>query len=408
VGTKVGAIKWRINLPKVAKALTAIEVKRLNEPGLHMVGVVPGLGLKIKDTGNKSWILRVINVDNRRSDIGLGSYPEIPLALAHEKARKKREEIRQGIDPIEKKKDLKKNAIWTFKHCAEEYIKIHQASWKSIKHKEQWESTLNTYAYPKIGGMHVRDVGTKQILDVLEPYWNTKNVTINRVRNRIERILDWAKVRKYREGDNPAAWRGVMEQALPKPSKVSKVTSFKGVPIDEMYDFMQRIKKDLGMGARCLELVILTACRSGEARGATWSEIDLKKKEWRIPGERMKVDRNHRIPLNDSAIKLLKSLPKNEEGVDLVFPGAGGKPLSDMTLSAVMRRMKLGAVPHGFRSTFATWAQERTNYPSDVRERALAHTVGSKTTEAYERGDQFDKRVSLMSDWDKFINTKRN
>ena len=388
-------------MPKTAKELSAIEIKRMNTPGFHMVGTVAGLGIRIKDTGAKSWILRCL-VGTRRTDIGLGGYPEITLAKAHERARELKEKIRQGINPLAEKRALKLHIEWTFENCAETYIKLHAPSWTNDKHAAQWTSTLKNYTYPKIGAIHVKDIGVKEVLSVIEAQWSTKTETMNRLRNRIERILDWAKVRGYRDGDNPAIWRGNLDQALPKPSKVSKVESHKGVPIDEMYVFLQSLKAQTGMGARCLEMVIYTACRSGEARGALWSEIDLNNRVWKIPAARMKSDREHRIPLNDACIQLLKAIPIMADA-HLVFPSASNVVLSDMTLTAVMRRMKQPYVPHGFRSTFATWAQERTNHPSDVRERALAHSVGNKTTEAYERGDQFEKRKRLMSDWNQFI-----
>lgn len=394
-------LQEEFSMPKVAKELTAIEIKRMATPGFHMVGTVAGLGIRIKDSGTKSWILRYA-YGKKRFDMGLGSYPEVSLAKAHEKARLEKEKIRQGINPLAEKKAKTEHIEWTFEKCSESYIGAHSPSWSNTKHTAQWTSTLKNYAYPKIGYMHVKSIGVKEVLSVIETDWATKNETMNRIRNRIERILDWAKVRGYRDGDNPAVWRGNLDQALPKPSKVANVESHKGVPIDDMYEFLKKLKLEFGMGARCLEFVIFTACRSGEARGALWSEIDLANKVWKIPASRMKSKREHRVPLNDSAISLLKSIPKIAN-IDLVFPNASNLPLSDMTLTSVMRRMKLKYVPHGFRSTFATWAQERTHYPSDVRERALAHTVGNKTTGAYERGDQFDKRKRLMSDWDQFI-----
>jgi integrase len=293
---------------------------------------------------------------------------------------------------------------WTFERCAKSYVDGHAASWKNAKHAQQWRNTLASYAYPVFGSMHVRDVGKSQVLQALEPHWVTKTTTMSRVRERIELVLSWATVREYRTGDNPAIWRGNLDQVLAKPSKVSKVVPHRALPYQSMSAFMGQLAAAPGSGARCLEFVIYTSCRSAEARGALWSEMDLEAGVWHIPAQRMKADRDHRIPLSTPAIKLLKSLPVIA-GTDLVFPSSKNTPLSDMTLTAVLRRMKVDAVPHGFRSTFATWAQERTGYPSDVRERALAHTVGSKTTGAYERGDQFDKRVQLMADWANFVNT---
>ena len=389
-------------MPKIARELKALEVSKLSKPGLHMVGTVAGLGLSISASGSRSWILRTM-IGSRRCDIGLGSYPEITLAKAHDRARETKDSIRSGTDPIAERKAKGAIVEWTFERCAKAYIASHRASWKSAKHAQQWSNTIETYANPVFGSLHVRDVGKTQVLQAIEPHWTTKTETMSRLRNRIELVLAWATVRGYRSGDNPANWRGNLDQVLPKPSKVNKATSHKALPYDQMHEFMPLLAAAEGGGARCLEFLIYTACRSGEARGALWSEIDLTNAVWRIPAQRMKAGREHRIPLSKPAITLLKSLP-SFGGTEVVFPSTKGDPLSDMTLTATMRRMKVDATPHGFRATFATWAQERTGYPSDVRERALAHAVGNKTTEAYERGDQFDRRIKLMEDWAKFVN----
>ena len=389
-------------MPLVARALKALEVSRLTTRGLHMVGTVAGLGLSVSKTGSRSWILRT-KIGARRCDIGLGSYPEISLAKAHERARATKDDIRNGTDPIAERRTKSATVEWTFERCAHAYIDGHTASWKNAKHAQQWRNTLATYAYPVFGSKHVRDVGKTEVLQAIEPQWTTKK-TMARVRERIELVLSWATVRGYRSGDNPAVWRGNLDQVLAKPSKVSKVVPHRSLPYPSMQAFMTQLRKADGSGARCLELLIYTACRSGELRGALWSEIDVQAGLWHIPAARMKADRDHRIPLSAGAITLLESLPRFA-GTDLVFPSSKNTMLSDMTLSAVMRRMKVPAVPHGFRATFATWAQEQTSYPSDVRERALAHTVGSKTTAAYERGDQFEKRVQLMADWAAYIDS---
>ena len=387
-------------MPIVARALKALEVSRLTRRGLHMVGTVAGLGLSVSLSGSRSWILRT-KIGSRRCDIGLGSYPEISLAKAHERARAAKDDIRNGIDPIAERRAKSATVEWTFERCAQAYIDGHAPSWKNAKHAQQWRNTLATYAYPVFGSKHVRDVGKTEVLQAIEPQWTTKK-TMARVRERIELVLSWATVRGYRSGDNPAVWRGNLDQVLAKPSKVSKVVPHRSLPYPSMQAFMTQLRKADGSGARCLELLVYTACRSGEVRGALWSEIDVQAGLWHIPAARMKADRDHRIPLSAGAITLLESLPRFA-GTDLVFPSSKNTMLSDMTLSAVMRRMKVPAVPHGFRATFATWAQEQTGYPSDVRERALAHTVGSKTTAAYERGDQFEKRVQLMADWAAYI-----
>lgn len=397
-------------MAKIAKALGALEVKRLSEPGLHAVGTVPGLRLCIKPTGAKSWVLRT-TIGTKRSDIGLGSYPAVTLADAWERSRTALGSIREGNNPIAERKSKQAAIEWTFKTCALTYIEAFKPSWKNAKHAQQWENTLETYVYPHFGDKHVKDVDTEDVTNAIRPLWSTKNETMVRIRNRIELVLSWAAAQGYRpKGFNPAQWRGHLDQVLPKPSKVNQRQHHEAVPIDGMYDFMQRLANVEGMSARCLEFTILCACRSGESRGALRSEIDMDAGTWSIPASRMKAGRPHRIPLSDRALTLLDELPRmvNDDGeeVDLVFPGLrGDKPLSDMSLTACMRRMKLTAVPHGFRSTFTDWVAERTAYPSEVREMALAHAIGNDTEAAYRRGDLFDKRRNLMNEWAGFLTT---
>ena len=395
---------------KKSRELTAIDVKRLAAPGRYRVGVVAGLMLNIKPSGAKSWVLRTM-VGSKRKDIGLGGYPEATLAIAVAKARTAKDDITSGIDPVATRQAKKAAIDWTFQACALAYIEIFRPGWKNAKHAQQWENTLAAYAYPMFGAKHVKDVDTADVTGAIGPQWSTKNETLNRVRGRIELVLNWAAAQGYRpKGFNPAQWRGHLDQVLPKPSKVNKRQSFKAVPIDDMYVFMGHLANVAGASARCLEFAILTACRSGEARGALWSEIDMQAGTWSIPAIKMKAGRPHRIPLSDDALRLLNTLPRlvNHQGVqvDLVFPGMrGDKPLSDMSLTACMRRMGLSAVPHGFRSTFTDWAAERTSYPAEVREMALAHTIGNKTEAAYRRGDLYDKRRNLMVDWAQFFTT---
>ncbi len=392
-------------MAKTAKALGALEVKRLAGPGLHPVGTVPGLRLNISVTGSKSWILRTM-VGTRRSDIGLGGYPAVTLAEAWERARTALAGIRAGGNPIAERKARQTAVVWTFKACALAYIEAYKPSWKNIKHGQQWENTLKAYAYPHFGDKHVRDVDTEDVTNAIRPMWSTKNETMVRVRNRIELVLSWAAAQGYRpKGFNPAQWRGHLDQVLPKPSKVNKRMSFEAMPIDAMHEFMGKLGAVSGTSARCLEFTILTACRSGESRGALWSEIDMKGATWSIPADRMKAGRPHRIPLSDKALALLKNLPVFTD-TELVFPGLSGKkPLSDMSLIACMRRMDLTAVPHGFRSTFTDWCAERTACPAEVREMALAHAIGNDTEAAYRRGDLFDKRRNLMQEWATFTAT---
>ena len=340
--------------------------------------------------------------------MGLGGFPDVKLAAAREAAREARRKIREGIDPIEEARtaasalraSLAKNV--TFEDAAKAYIAAHEAGWRNDKHVQQWANTLKAYAYPVIGSLMVRDVDLNHVLKILEPIWRTKNETASRLRGRIEQVLDWATARGYRDGLNPARWRGHLDKLLARPSKVSRVEHHRAIALSEAGAFMVKLRAAEGMGARALEFAILTAARSGEVRGARWSEIDLEASVWVVPADRMKAGREHRVALSQAALSLLEALPRMA-GTNLVFPAPRGGILSDMTLAAVMRRMKADGVPHGFRSTFRDWAAERTNYPRDVAEMALAHTIGDKVEAAYRRGDLFEKRKRMMADWAKFL-----
>lgn len=389
-----------------AAELSPLAVSRLKTPALHFVGGVAGLALLVSETGARSWILR-ITVGAKRRDIGLGGFPDVILANAKERARAIRDKIKLGIDPLAEKQ-AKKSALIaaeeqsiTFERATQLFINAKESDWSNAKHAAQWRSTVETYAYPIIGSMLVRDVDLPHILAILEPIWKTKTETATRLRGRLEKILDFATTRKYRSGENPARWRGHLDNQLATPSKVATVKHHPALPFKELGDFMKALKAIEGMGARALEFAIYTATRSGEVRGARWSEINLKTAIWIIPAERMKMDKEHRVPLSDAAVALLKKLPRLDP--ELVFPGSkSGRPISDMTMSSVLKRMNIEAVPHGFRSTFRDWAAERTNYPRDVAEMALAHAIGDKVEAAYRRGDLFDKRRRMMDEWAAF------
>lgn len=393
-------------MAKLAKELSALEVSRLKEPKHHAVGGVPGLYLYVNSNGARSWVLRTV-VANARRHMGLGSYPAVTLAMAREKARQVKEEVDAGVDPILKRDQLlsalkaEQATQKTFEEAAIAYISAHGDAWKNPKHRAQWTSTLETYAYPFIGRLLVRDITQTHVLSVLEPIWKAKNETAARLRGRIESVLDWAKVRGLRSGDNPARWKGYLDALLPSPSKVKKVTHHAAVELDAMPGFMAKLRLQTGVSARALELAILCASRSGEVRGMTWSEVDLEKAIWTVPAERMKAKKEHRVPLSPDALTLLKEQASLDD-CPLIFPGRKGQPLSDMSLLAVMRRMEVDAVPHGFRSTFRDWVGEKTNYPSDVAESALAHTLESKVEAAYRRGDALEKRREMMRDWAAF------
>ncbi|MCV2361440.1 integrase arm-type DNA-binding domain-containing protein [Paucibacter sp. TC2R-5] len=396
-------------MPKKAKELSALEVSRLTLPGFYAVGGVSGLHVRIKPTGAKGWMLRV-KVGDKRRDIGLGGYSQtgMTLAKAREAALAVRADLAKGVDPVEQKKAARSELIaaqakeLTFKQAAQQYIKAHEVGWRNAKHGQQWRNTLEQYAYPFIGSLMVRDVEMAHVLKVLEPIWQTTTETASRLRGRMEKVLDWAKGRGYRSGDNPAEWKGNLDAQLPNPDKIAKVEHHAALKVSEIGAFMVRLRAADGMGARALEFAILTAARSGEVRGATWAEVDLEAKVWTVPGDRMKAGKDHRVPLSPAAVQLLEALPRIE-GVDAVFPAPRGGKLSDMTMTAVLRRMKVDAVPHGFRSTFRDWTAERTHYPSDVCEMALAHVVANKVEAAYRRGDLFQKRVNLMADWAAFV-----
>jgi integrase len=407
-------------MPRIAKELGALEVKRLTKPGSHAVGHVAGLMLQVSASSTspnsltRSWILRV-KVGEKRREIGLGAYPGVGLSLAREKAQSLRDQIASGLDPVIQRMEARQEVIqkqlqakavaWTFRRCAAAYITAKTPGWRNDKHAKQWSSTLEKYAYPVIGDMLVSAVKFEHVMEIIEPHWATKNETINRVRNRIELVLDWATVRRYRTGDNPARWKGNIDKQLAERSVVAPVVSHRAVDMAAMYDFMRRLRSIDTIGARCLEFAILNASRSGEVRLATWDEIDIKMRIWIIPAVRMKAQREHRVPLSEEAIDLLKSL-RRFEGETLVFPGRkAGTPLSDMTLTKVMRDMGVDAVPHGFRSTFSSWVASATEYPAEVREMALAHAIGNDTVGAYQRSDLFEKRRCLMADWAKFVDS---
>jgi integrase len=343
--------------------------------------------------------------------MGLGSFPSVPLAEAREKARAHRAKVEQGADPISVRRAAQsaaaaeRNSQQTFASVAAQYIDQHAKSWKNTKHEAQWASTLRTYAEPVIGSLLVRDVTTAQVIRVLEPIWASKTETATRVRSRMELVLDFAAARGLREGPNPARWRGNLDAALPKPNKLAKVRHHAAVAVDDMESFIARLRNQSGMSARALEFAILTAARSGEVRGAVWSELDLADALWTVPSERMKSGREHRVPLSKPTVNLLRALPKGEPD-ESVFPGLRG-PLSDMSLTAVLRRMNVNATVHGFRSSFRDWSSEYTNHTSEVAEMALAHAVGDKVEAAYRRGNLFEKRVLLMSDWATFLEGKK-
>ena len=393
-------------MAKIAKELTAMAVSKLKGEGAYAVGGVPGLQLQILGA-SRAWVLRFVLNDKRRR-MGLGSYPAVSLAEARDRARLARSLIRNGVDPIDQRTSNKETIVaaaaksLTFAKAAEKFIAAHEDSWSNAKHRLQWVSTIGTYANPIIGQLPVAAIEQRHILQILNPIWRSKTETASRLRGRIEQVLNWAKVQGLRDGPNPARWRDHLDLLLPAPEKVSPVKHLAAVPLAEAKLMWQLICGTGGMGAQALQLQILTAGRSGEARGARWSELDLEGAVWVIPKERMKAKREHRIPLPRQAVELLRKQPRIV-GAELVFPSSRNTPLSDMTLTAVMRRLKRTEVPHGWRSTFRDWVGDCTDYPSELAEIALAHSVGSKVEQAYRRGDMLEKRRPLMQEWADFL-----
>ena len=417
-------------MPRKAKELSAIDVKRLSHPQTnsrpvtYAVGGVAGLLVQVTPGNSKSWLLRVA-VAGQRREIGLGGYPDVTLAQAREKAREARDAIERGIDPVERRKAARASLVaarkrgLTFSEAVNRYLATKLAEFRNEKHAKQWRATLDTYAAPALGDLLVSDIGVTDVQRALEPIWASRTETASRLRGRIEAVLAWATVAGHRTGDNPARWRNNLDAVLPKPGKVADAGNQPALKLDDAARWFAVLRQRDGMSARALEFAALTACRSGEVRGATWAEIDLDKALWTVPAARMKAGREHRVPLTAEVVALLKALHRMQ-GSEHVFPAARGGMLSDMALSAVMRKLHaadveagLGgfvdrasgrpAVPHGLRSTFRDWCAERTDYPRDMAEIALAHTVGSDVERAYRRSDMLEKRRGMMAAWQRFL-----
>lgn len=372
--------------------LSAQKVKAA-KPGRHGDG--RGLFLYVKASGTRSWMLRY-QVQGRRRDLGLGAYPDVTLAMARERATEARQLIVNGEDPIAKKQQAKPK---TFKGAALELIESKRHGWKNAKHAAQWTSTLESYVFPKIGQVQVSKIETAEVISTLTPIWSDKPETANRVRQRIEAVIDYASALGIRTGDNPARWRGHLDHLLPKPKKVRAVKHHAALPHADIADFMTELSTRAGIAAQALGFTILTAARSGETRGMTWGEVGLENATWTIPAQRMKAAKEHRVPLSKAAIALLG--PRRDAN-SLVFESEAkpGKPISDMSMTAVLRRMKHDNITvHGFRSTFRDWAGETTGFPREVIEAALAHGIKDKAEAAYARSDLFDKRRLLMEAW---------
>lgn len=388
--------------------LSALKVKNQKKPGHYCDG--GGLWLQVSGTGSKSWVFRYTR-QGKTFELGLGSYLNVSLETAREKATDMRATLGRGDDPKAERWAAKANAAsrMTFDQCAEKYIAAHRDGWKNPKHADQWEATLKTYATPIIGSLDVAHIDTPHIVRILEPIWTTKNETASRVRGRIERILAWATTRKLRKGDNPAAWRNHLDTLLPKPSAVQKEKHHEALPYRAINAFMQELREQPGVAPRALEFTILTAARTGEVIGAEWDEIDLTNKVWTVPAGRMKAAKEHRIPLSARAVEILKGMQAADDGCKFAFPGwSGDKGLSNMAMLKLLKGMgRTDLTVHGFRSTFRDWAGEQTHHAREVIEHALAHQLKDKAEAAYQRGTLFDKRRALMDDWATYIETEQ-
>ncbi len=368
-----------------------------------------GLWLQIRDAQHRSWVFRY-TIDGRERWMGLGPVADITLAEARDCAMEARRLILNNIDPLEHRQEakaarLERAEVLTFQQVAELYIKAHQAGWRNEKHAAQWSSTLKAYAYPKFGGVRVSTVTVGHVTEALEPIWREKPETASRVRGRIESVLDYARARGWRAGENPARWKGHLQNLLPSRTKIKAVEHHAALPWKAVGSFMADLRDQEGIGAQALQFTILTACRTSEAIGARWGEISLKEKIWIVPASRMKAGREHRVPLSEAAIKILKEMGKAGTPSDAsVFPGGkADKPLSNMAMAAVLKRMeRTDLTVHGFRSTFRDWAAESTNYPREVAEASLAHTNRDRTEAAYRRSDLFEQRARLMAEWATF------
>jgi integrase len=391
--------------------LTARAVTTQQSPGLYCDG--GGLYLQVSPSGSKAWIFRYRSPFTQKlRDMGFGALHSIGLAEAREKAATQRNAILNGLDPIESRdEEIRRRAAEaakaiTFEKCATAYIESHRAGWRNEKHAEQWDSTIKTYCNPEIGALPVQEVDTGLVLKILEPIWATKPETASRLRGRMENILDWAKARGYRSGENPARWKGHLNQLLPTLAKKDRVIHHKAMPYSDVSEFMPKLRAINCTSARCLELTILTATRTNETIKATRQEFDIDNATWTIPASRMKAKKEHRVPLSPRAVEIVREL-LNREG-DFLFPQIKkSKPICNMAMLSLLERMKVDVTVHGFRSSFRDWAAESTGFSHEVCEMALAHTVSNAAEAAYRRGNLFEKRAKLMCAWADFINSPR-
>jgi integrase len=397
---------WAGGVARGLHRLSVVNIASRKKPGYYADG--GGLYLRVAPGGSKGWIFRFTRAARTR-DAGLGTYPTISLGKAREQAEQCRRLLSAGIDPIEARREERDAArseaakLHTFEQCATAFIESHEVGWRNDKHRAQWRSTLAAHAYPIIGRLPVQEVDTELVLKVLKPVWAEKPETASRLRQRIERVLSWAKVRGYRDGENPAQWRGHLDHLLPAKTKVRRVEHHAALPYREIPAFMALLREQTSITACALEFLILTATRTGETLGARWDEIAIGERRWTIPAGRMKAGKDHRVPLSACAVAILKEMAETRQS-EFVFPGSNqGRPLSQMSLAMLLRRMGYGHVTvHGFRSSFRDWAAECTSFQREVAEMALAHAVSDAVEAAYRRGDLLAKRRKLMEAWANF------
>ena len=405
---------------KISNALTPLQVKNA-EPGRHVDG--NGLHLLVKASGARSWVLRY-SLQGKTRDIGLSRCPEalvllaqsgreeLSLAQARDLAAIYRLKVRAGIDPLsERERQAEASRLAqaqvaaervTFRAAAQSYLASRESTWRNAKHRQQWYNTLSAYVFPSLGALPVADIGTAEVLAVLEPIWKSKAETANRVRGRMEAIIDAARARGHFSGENPARWRGHLDKILPARQRLSR-GHHAAMPYDEVPVFLEQLRARKAVAAMALEFTILTAARTGEVLGATWEEVDFEKRTWTVPAQRMKAGREHRVPLSSRAVEVLNETKKL--GSDFLFPGQRGGKLSGMAMAMLLRRMGHVVTVHGFRSSFRDWAAEMTAFPHEVCEMALAHTIANKAEAAYRRGDIFEKRRLLMDGWEEFCSS---
>jgi len=415
-------------MPKISSELTALQVKNIRQEGLHAVGGVPGLLLKVSNSAGKklsrSWVFRA-RVNGRRIKIGLGSFSSVGLSEARQLARDQRSLVEQGLNPLDVRREVRAarakadEKLKTFKECASLYLEHRLKSLSNEKHKRQWITTLETYVYPVIGDRPVAEISIDEVKDLLEqktqnrkrevgPFWEIKTETASRVQGRMYDIFSFAITKGFREKANPAEWRGRLSTLLPPAAKIKEVKHHSAIPYSKAPHFLSVLLRRDSNVARALAFLLLTSVRSGSVRKAEWREIDFKEKVWTIPKSHEKTGHEHRVPLSKGAIKLLKSIPKIR-GCDLIFPNPAGYVLSDAPLSKMMRELRsrgeinYEGVPHGCRAAFRTWAADKTSYSDEIRKAASGHSIGDAVKTAYQRGDLLEKRRHLMEDWSDYL-----